>query len=240
MHTLYAFACLALLHVTAVHAALSQKAQYPGLADLLDLGQVLPKTRVTFSGTPDGADCSNSDCQGSMATTTASFADTDHTILVCNCQGSQLNRNALVVGLSQVPLFLRRHVKSITAIPADADQVKALTNRITGQMTFFGFLPFDVFIHEAAHAQDKGFSSGSTFKDALAADSCVPDAFAQNNEQEAYAQGRLELEYMPTTSNSRACIDRTLCKINFCPCVRAHPIGHLCLNMKKLTIRVNV
>ena len=198
MQTLYAVACLALLGLYFVQAQLPQYPIYPDLGGLLDLGAVLPATPATFSGTPDGAECDLSQCQGSMDTSTASFDDSGQTILICNCDGAQLDPNALVYGLGQVPLFLRQNVKGVTAIPSDT----AHAYTAAGRITIFGFVEPDVFIHEATHAQDNGFSSSSAFKEALADDPCVPDAYAQINEVECYAQGSF---LAPTSFKLRAC-----------------------------------
>ena len=85
----------------------------------------------------------------------------------------------------QVPLFLRSTVKSYAAVPGSGG---AYT--IAAQITIFGSNPEDVFIHESAHAFDGTFqlSNQQAYLQALYADSCAPDEYAQNSNVECFAQ----------------------------------------------------
>lgn len=200
----------------SAEAELSQTANWPGLGDLLDLGSVLPATPAFYSGTPPTDGCDTSPCTGSMATSTASFGDSDHTILLCMCEGAQEDINALAYGMSKVPLFIRQFVNSITSIPAASTSAYTFTG--TGRITVFGSVDaFDLFIHESAHAQDQGFSSSDAYTNALAADTCVPDEYARTNQVECYAQDMVVFLYQlwkkTTPSPGTACMSNQLSAI---------------------------
>lgn len=93
----------------------------------------------------------------------------------------------------QVPLFLRKTVKSYTAVPARAPSAYA----VAGQITLFGKTSENVFVHESAHAYDGKFklSGQQAYLQALSADSCVPDEYAQTNNVECFAQDMVVFLY---------------------------------------------
>ena len=93
----------------------------------------------------------------------------------------------------QVPLFLRENVKSYAAVPDKA----AHAYTVARQITLFGNTSFDVFIHESAHAYDGAFklSGQQAYLQALSADSCVPDEYAQTNNVECFAQDMVVFVY---------------------------------------------
>lgn len=97
------------------------------------------------------------------------------------------------VHVVQVPLFLRKTVKSYTAVPDRAPHAYT----VAGQITLFGKTSENVFIHESAHAYDGKFklSGQQAYLQALSADSCVPDEYAQNNNVECFAQDMVVLLY---------------------------------------------
>lgn len=92
----------------------------------------------------------------------------------------------------QVPLFLRTTVKSYAAVPGGGG---AYT--IASQITIFGSNPQDVFVHESTHAFDGTFqlSDQQAYLQALYADSCVPDEYAQNSNVECFAQDMVVFLY---------------------------------------------
>ncbi|KAL3146276.1 hypothetical protein ABBQ32_002977 [Trebouxia sp. C0010 RCD-2024] len=92
----------------------------------------------------------------------------------------------------QVPLFLRKTVKSYAAVPGGGG---AYT--IAAQITIFGSNSEDVFIHESTHAFDGTFqlSDQQAYLQTLYADSCVPDEYAQNNNVECFAQDMVVFLY---------------------------------------------
>ena len=110
--------------------------------------------------------------------------------LVCKIPFSTLKQYDCVV---QVPLFLRKTVRSYTAVPARAPSAYA----VAGQITLFGKTSENVFVHESAHAYDGKFklSGQQAYLQALSADSCVPDEYAQNNNVECFAQDMVVFLY---------------------------------------------
>lgn len=92
----------------------------------------------------------------------------------------------------QVPLFLRSTVKSYAAVPGGGG---AYT--IAAQITIFGSNPEDVFVHESTHAFDGTFqlSNQQAYLQALYADSCAPDEYAQNSNVECFAQDMVVFLY---------------------------------------------
>ena len=113
------------------------------------------------------------------------------------CQGKTRHGNTVVLNLKpvwfvQVPLFLRSTVKSYAAVPGGGG---AYT--IAAQITIFGSNPEDVFVHESTHAFDGTFqlSTQQAYLQALYADSCTPDEYAQNSNVECFAQGMVVFLY---------------------------------------------
>ena len=114
----------------------------------------------------------------------------------------------------QVPLFLRKTVKSYAAVPSNA----ASAYTVASQITIFGHCSKNVFIHESAHAYDGAFklSGQKAYLRALSADSCVPDEYAQNNNVECFAQDMVVFLYSLWKPNfsQEPCLSRQLRFVN--------------------------
>ena len=94
----------------------------------------------------------------------------------------------------QVPLFLRRWVKSVGSVPDTSAHAYTVVPAITVFATSADGWA-DVLVHESAHAQDQGLSTSSGFLSAIGSDSCVPDSYAQSDSVECYAQDMVVFLY---------------------------------------------
>lgn len=52
-----------------------------------------------------------------------------------------------------------------------------------------------VFLHESGHSVDKGMSNSAAFKNAVAADTCVPDDYSNASYAEDWTQNNVCLTY---------------------------------------------
>lgn len=189
----------------AANQRLDKTALYPdalgGLSSYTDLTNVMPGQDFTLTRlsqgaeqncyAPGGADeCAN--VKSTWSVYNATYSDNpSKKVYVCICQGSPVTAQSLASNYSQVPLYLRQWVASVSSVPAS--QGHAYTS--ASHITFFGALGFDVLVHESTHAQDQGFSGSNAYLQAIGSDTCVPDDYAQTNNVECYAQDMVVFLY---------------------------------------------
>ncbi|KAH8915384.1 hypothetical protein BT69DRAFT_1356664 [Atractiella rhizophila] len=114
-----------------------------------------------------------------------------YTVCYCNEQkGIHMTLNDVLVQLGRTPTTLRDYTRYFLSFPDTGNH--ALTWLPANDILMFGDeheeAGLTVFIHEQGHTIDQSFSSSDTFKNAIAADTCVPDDYANSNEVEDFAQ----------------------------------------------------
>ncbi|KAH8914265.1 hypothetical protein BT69DRAFT_1290483 [Atractiella rhizophila] len=129
----------------------------------------------------------------SMQAVNVTFPDCSLAYTVCYCneaKGIHMSLNDVLVQLGRTPTTLRDYTRFFLSFPDTGNH--AVTWLPANDILVFGDESSEagltVFIHEQGHTVDQSFSTSSTFKNAIAADTCVPDAYANNNEVEDFAQ----------------------------------------------------
>jgi hypothetical protein len=97
-----------------------------------------------------------------------------------------MNAHYMIDTMGKVPYAIRRNNKAM--ISATVDTCGGAGS--SGDVSFYcgKDMHVSVFIHESAHSFDKGKSDSEEWRNAVAKDSCVPDAYANTNYVENFAQ----------------------------------------------------
>ncbi|EWC47256.1 hypothetical protein DRE_03375 [Drechslerella stenobrocha 248] len=113
--------------------------------------------------------------------------------IFCRTKDAQLEVRTMASLFGRMPEHMRELVRHLIAVPADS--CSALSYTDIGDIVFSGNCDTpSIFIHETAHQLDamldpaNSESGSQNWRDALAADSCVPDSYANTNEVEDFAQ----------------------------------------------------
>ena len=184
-----------------------------GLSTATPLGSILP--RQSFQLTPNAptASCTapglGDECQElghQYSAFTAIYNDSPNQVSICICQGAAFDAPGLAKSFALVPLFLRQNVKSVAAVPIASGSSKNGAYTAGGHIVVFADVGDDVFVHESTHAQDGnvGFSGSAAYHQAVTADTCVPDDYANTNFVECYAQDMVVFLYKLWTGSTPA------------------------------------
>jgi len=120
------------------------------------------------------------------------YEDCEQSWTLCRCPDANMSLDQMQERFGQVPVGIRSYVGAALATKADGCNAVCFNGNF---IRFHGDCPMTVFLHEAGHAFDQGFSGSDTFKNAIAADSCVPDGYANSNEAEDWTQVNVLLTY---------------------------------------------
>lgn len=115
--------------------------------------------------------------------------------IICRCSNSELSLQDTIDGMGTVPPGARSNVLHVVTMNGFGSG----GGYSDGNSIFCGGAPAKTwFSHEAMHCNDRdgfAFSNGEDFNNAINADSCVPDAYANNNPTEDFAQVGTYLNY---------------------------------------------
>jgi len=136
--------------------------------------------------------------------------------IICRCSNSELSLQDTVDGMGTLPPGARSNVLHVVTMNGFGGG----GGYSDGNSIFAGGHPQKTwFSHEGMHCNDRdgfAFSNGDVFKNAIAADSCVPDGYAKNNPTEDFAQIGTYLNYdinghkIDYTGKDAACMNNQL------------------------------
>lgn len=161
---------------------LGKETLFSGL-DQLDFSslQAVPRT---VNSAEDSENLCN--CNGAQPETVQNVEYPDQIMLLCICPNAVMTADYMIDMMSKVPSIIRRNVLAMVS----ATQGTCGGAASSGDVINFcdQNMAVSVFIHEAAHSFDKGKSGSDEWHNAVAQDSCVPDAYANSNYAEDFAQ----------------------------------------------------
>ncbi|KAJ7584060.1 hypothetical protein C8J56DRAFT_863494 [Mycena floridula] len=215
--------CILAFWSTGALGALTQKPQQAGLnfTEVLSLptftSQVLPLTPdrcASFTGV-------GKECTATMTATNISYADCGAPFTICRCSDAEISLGVSIDTLGRVPIGLRRYFETIMVMAGGSLGAHAYTFPVSGEAHFFGNCLVNTWIHEATHAADGALGItaddvGGAWAQAVASDTCVPDAYAQTNIVEDLAQMSVLKIYLLLNNNqmpagfSAACMSNQL------------------------------
>ncbi|CAF3770227.1 unnamed protein product [Rotaria sp. Silwood1] len=107
-------------------------------------------------------------------------------LVLCMCPNAVTGASHMIDTMGKVPAPIRRYNKAM--ISATAGTCGGAGS--SGDVSFYcsSNMHVSVFIHESAHSMDRGKSASREWHDAVARDSCVPDAYANSNYADNFAQ----------------------------------------------------
>ncbi|KAJ6468665.1 hypothetical protein C8R47DRAFT_1151285 [Mycena vitilis] len=170
-----------------------------------DLEAALSPASSTLSPLPNlPSECglyvggTESECPSTMTATAVTYEDCGDAFIVCRCDNANMTMDTIVDRLARVPVGLRRFVGTVFASGSNATE--AYTDLSSGDIHFFGDCAMDTWIHEATHSFDYATadmpSNSTSWKEAIANDSCVPDPYSLKNRVEDFAQMSVMKVYM--------------------------------------------
>lgn len=114
----------------------------------------------------------------------------------CRCADAELSAIQLADSFSRIPAAVRSKVVHFIGV-SGARPNGLVKGAGTGndRITFIGPCNEAIFVHESFHSVDQNFHSSTTFQTAYAADSCVPDNYANASPAEDFAQLGVWLDY---------------------------------------------
>lgn len=137
------------------------------------------------------------------------YGDCDTPWILCRCKQSNMTMDDIMMKFGYVPPGIRSYVGGLIAIPAPA----ASAYIAGGFIVFSSDCVIPVFIHESSHATDQGVSSSQDWIQAVADSGCVPDAYANTNYVEDFAQVSVVYTYLSKHGDVKAdpsCLDPQL------------------------------
>ncbi|UJR24741.1 hypothetical protein I4U23_006115 [Adineta vaga] len=164
--------------------SLGKPALLPGLGDL-DFNFL----RTPTSPAGPGGDRNLCNCNGGSPqdVLTVSYHGTiSHSVVLCMCQNAVTGASHMIETMGKVPAPIRRYNKAMVSSPAGACGGAGSS----GDVSYYcsSNMHVSVFIHESAHSMDRGKSASGEWRDAVSRDSCVPDAYANSNYADNFAQ----------------------------------------------------
>ncbi|KAH7099298.1 hypothetical protein BKA62DRAFT_641201, partial [Auriculariales sp. MPI-PUGE-AT-0066] len=180
-----------------------------GMDPLNDYYQNIPATsssRVSIS-TPSlcvsraSGKCSSGDVQAVRVT----YSDCGTPWVLCRCANATMSFDTMVYRFGTIPPGVRSYVGAALATAASGASAGSSGDFIT----FNGDCVTQVFLHEAGHSLDQGTNGGSAWQSAVSSSSCVPDAYANSNYAEDFAQVEVMYNYQlkdGTFPMSTACL----------------------------------
>ena len=111
--------------------------------------------------------------------------------ILCRCSDSQVSRQQYATDFGRIPPGIRSRVVHTLSIAESGPSAGSSNDRVL----FRGSVGPAVYVHEAMHSADQGFSASSTFANAYNQDSCVPDDYAKSSNAEDYAQLGVWIHY---------------------------------------------
>ncbi|CAF1609540.1 unnamed protein product [Adineta ricciae] len=136
-----------------------------------------------------GGDRNLCNCHGGSpqdVLTVAYHGSINHNIVLCMCQNAVTGASNMIDTMGKVPAPIRRYNKAMVSSSAGACGGAGSS----GDVSYYcsSNMHVSVFIHESAHSMDRGKSASGEWRDAVARDSCVPDAYANSNYADNFAQ----------------------------------------------------
>lgn len=113
------------------------------------------------------------------------YEDCDQSWTLCRCPDANMDMDAIQHRFGQVPVGIRSYVGAVLATKADGCSAVTFDGSF---VRIHGDCGMTVYLHEAGHAFDQGFSGSQGFNDAISASSCVPDGYANTNSVEDWTQ----------------------------------------------------
>ncbi|KAJ7112810.1 hypothetical protein C8R43DRAFT_133233 [Mycena crocata] len=166
------------------------------LTDALQPAYITSASPPTYINAPENllTSCSayvgpDQECTSNMTATSVRFEDCGADFIVCRCADAEMSMATALERFGRVPVGLRRYAGTIVILSDSLPHAYTLT---TGDTHLFGDCEVDAWIHEMMHAFDFAVdakqSDAAGWDAALAADSCVPDAYSTINRVEDFAQ----------------------------------------------------
>ncbi|VDC04268.1 unnamed protein product [Peniophora sp. CBMAI 1063] len=160
-----------------------------GLHDPLIGLDNLPFQTFTYSGVAVPSLCISHATDAGCDTSTveayqANYGDCSEPWTLCRCANAQMSAATMLTRFAQVPPGVRSYVGSALAVSASSCSAGSGGDFIV----FNGDCSQSVFDHESGHSLDQNTSPSSEWTNALAASTCVPDAYANTSPAEDFAQ----------------------------------------------------
>ncbi|CAF1169756.1 unnamed protein product [Adineta steineri] len=180
--TLYLSIVLVLIDVSIQD--LGKPALLSGLGDL-DFSFL----RAPTSPAGSGGDRNLCNCHGAPVQdvlTVSYHGSISHSVVLCMCNNAVTGASVMIDTMGRVPAPIRLYNKAMVSSPAGVCGGAGSS----GDVSYYcsSNMHVSVFIHESAHSMDRGKSASSEWRDAVARDTCVPDAYANSNFADNFAQ----------------------------------------------------
>ncbi|KAF3932656.1 hypothetical protein ABW19_dt0201483 [Dactylella cylindrospora] len=128
------------------------------------------------------------------------YSDCDRAWTFCRHNTAELSIEQMADSFGRMPVHMRSLVRHAIALPQNGCSAQAFTDR--GDIVMFGpCTGVTVWLHETGHQLDsrlkpaERFSGTQEWLEALGADTCVPDSYANTNTVEDFAQVTVVSQY---------------------------------------------
>ncbi|EJD43670.1 hypothetical protein AURDEDRAFT_167392 [Auricularia subglabra TFB-10046 SS5] len=120
------------------------------------------------------------------------YNDCAQSWVLCKCGESNMSMDTIEARFARVPVGIRSYVGGVLAQSASGCSAANYNGQF---IRFKGDCGVSVFLHESGHSVDKGMSNSQAFKNAVAADTCVPDDYSNASYAEDWTQNNVCLTY---------------------------------------------
>ncbi len=183
----YTIACLMIVLslVGSSMQSLNKQTLFSGLSSL-DFSFLKTPQRRSVSDEADKGLCSCNGAQPQSVRAITYHNSPNQKLVLCICPNPVMSSQYMTETMGKVPYAIRRNNVAMVSATVNTCGGAGSSNDIS----FYCDKAMDVtvFIHESAHSFDKGKSSSQEWQNAIAKDSCVPDAYANTNYVEDFAQ----------------------------------------------------
>ncbi|KAH7091901.1 hypothetical protein BKA62DRAFT_776163 [Auriculariales sp. MPI-PUGE-AT-0066] len=195
----FVLAALASVLTDVAVAATNKTPLFDGLsgpfnADLSTMGFPQTASRQKNITVPQVCkDYAKGQCDASKLTARrVQYSDCDDPWVMCRCDDANMSMDTLERRWAKVPAGIRSYTGAILAVKAGGCSALNYNRRF---IRFHGDCDSTVFLHEAGHSLDAGFSGEKRFTDAVAKSTCVPDSYANASPAEDWTQNNVVITW---------------------------------------------
>ncbi|KAH7091883.1 hypothetical protein BKA62DRAFT_723558 [Auriculariales sp. MPI-PUGE-AT-0066] len=116
------------------------------------------------------------------------YSDCEDPWVLCRCEDANMSMDTLERRWAQVPAGIRSYTGAVLATKQNGCSAVNYNRRF---IRFHGDCGTTVFLHEAGHSLDAGFSGEKRWSDAVDKSSCVPDSYANASPAENWTQNNV-------------------------------------------------
>lgn len=133
------------------------------------------------------------------------YDDCSRPWVMCRCADAEMSEATMVAEFGRLPPRLRSWVRHIIAFSGEDENGNVGTGAGSSDdiIVFYGTAGTPtIFIHEAAHSIDQGFSGEQDWEDTYESDTCIPDNYATSSPAENFAQVTVTVMAMKNTGST--------------------------------------